>query len=315
MGSGPRRLKLTVKEPTRLKLRVGTPASASTPAGGSIDNDSFRRQREETGHALARAQSTDKKVAMTPASATDTNEKRSVSATATPGVPDSTKFEDSSKEDSSQTVTDPSKAAQLSNAQPPPSSQSLSTSVMQPPQFANGLLPSGSQYGGQINIVPAAIPKPAFERDSPFDRIFRDPGKGIEDALLGGVTFMTCPRMPNDPKWKVTRYASTTMTQTAAYVYLPSDHYYLRIIPHLTDELRSRKKYKMVVCRNWETLFPQQDIPDVYDFRIHPGENNIIVDVVAELKEGESKPYAPPQLQLDFERIQYIVMLRDPTPE
>jgi hypothetical protein len=315
MAFGPKRLKLTVKEPTRLKLRVGTPASASTPAGGSIDNDSLRRQREETGQALARAQSTDKKAAVTPASATDTNEKRSMSAAATPAVLDSTKLEDSSKEDSSQTVADSTKAAPLSDAPQPPSSQSLSTSVMQPPQFTNGLLPPGNQYGGQINIVPPAIPKPAFERDSPFDRIFRDSGKGLEDALLSGVTFMTCPRMPNDPKWKVTRYASSTMTQTAAYIYLPSDHYYLRVIPHLTDELRSRKKYKMVICRNWETLFPQQDIPDVYDFRIHPGENNIIVDIVAELKEGESKPYAPPQVHLDFERIQYIVMLRDPTPE
>src|SRR4051812_33597377 len=175
MGFGPKRLKLTVKEPTRLKLRVGTPASASTPAGGSIDNDSLRRQREETGQALTRAQSTDKKVAMTPASATDTNEKRSMSATATPGMLDSTKFEDSSKEDSSQTAADSSKAAQPSDAQQPPGSQSLSTSAMHPPQVANGLLPSGSQYGGQINLGPAAIPKPAFERDSPFDRIFRDP--------------------------------------------------------------------------------------------------------------------------------------------
>src|SRR5436309_10604083 len=96
MGFGPKRLKLTVKEPTRLKLRVGTPASASTPAGGSIDNDSLRRQREETGQALARAQSTDKKVAVAPASSTDTNEKRSMSAAATPAVLESTKFEDSS---------------------------------------------------------------------------------------------------------------------------------------------------------------------------------------------------------------------------
>lgn len=180
MGFGPKRLKLTVKEPTRLKLRVGTPASASTPVGGSIDNDSLRRQREETGQALARAQSTDKKVAMTPVPAADTDGKRSMSAAAaaTPGVPDSANIEDSSQEDSSRLPADGSKVAQRSNSQQPPSSQVLPTSGMQPPQFANGPPPAGNQYGGQINLAPAAIPKAAFERDSPFDRIFRDPGKG-----------------------------------------------------------------------------------------------------------------------------------------
>jgi hypothetical protein len=178
MGFGPKRLKLTVKEPTRLKLRVGTPASASTPVGGSIDDDSLRRQREETGQALARAQSTDKRVAMTTVPAVDTNGKRSMSAAATPGVFDGAKVEDSSKEDSRQMPSDSSKIAQLSDAQQPPSSQVLSTPVMQPPQFATGPPPAGSQYGGQINLAPAAMPKPAFERDSPFDRIFRDPGKG-----------------------------------------------------------------------------------------------------------------------------------------
>ena len=138
---------------------------------------------------------------------------------------------------------------------------------------------------------------------------------GLNDALLSGVTFLTCPRMPHDPKWKKTLYASGTKTQISSYIYLPSDHYYLRVIPQLTEEIRSRKKYKLVVCRNWETLFPQQDLPGAYDFRIHPGENNIVVDVVAELAEGETKAYAPPQLQLDFERIQFIIFLRDPTPE
>ena len=178
MGFGPKRLKLTVKEPTRLKLRVGTPASASTPAGGSIDNDSLRRQREETGQALARAQSTDKSVAMTPVPAADSIGKRSTSATATTGATDGAHAGDKLKEHHYETSVDSAKIALLSDAQHPPSSQSHATPVIQPPQLANGPLPAGSQYGGQINLAPAAMPKPAFERDSPFDRIFRDPGRG-----------------------------------------------------------------------------------------------------------------------------------------
>jgi hypothetical protein len=125
---------------------------------------------------------------------------------------------------------------------------------------------------------------------------------------------MTHPKLPNDPKWKLSRYASATKTQTTGYIYLPSDHYYLRIFPNLTSECRSRKRYKVCVTRNWEQIYPSQDTPGAYDFRIHPGENIIAVDVIADLAEGDSKPYAPPQLQLDFERITFVIMLRESTP-
>ena len=179
MGFGPKRLKLTVKEPTRLKLRVGTPASASTPAGGSIDSDSLRRQREETGQALARAQSTDKKVATTPVPDANANAKRSMSATATQRVPNSALGEDDSNKEANQVAADPGQIAKLSDAQQPPNSLTIQTAAIQPPQFATGLPLTGSQYGGQINLAPASLPKPAFERDSPFDRIFRDTGKGM----------------------------------------------------------------------------------------------------------------------------------------
>src|SRR5947209_3411350 len=109
MGFGPKRLKLTVKEPTRLKLRVGTPASVSTPVGGSIDNDSLRRQREETGQALARAHSTDKKVDMTPVPDAGAHGKRSMSAATTSAVPDSVNVEEDSKEEAGRVPTDSSK--------------------------------------------------------------------------------------------------------------------------------------------------------------------------------------------------------------
>ena len=51
--------------------------------------------------------------------------------------------------------------------------------------------------------------------------------------------------------------------------------------------------------------------PNMYDFRLQPGENTITVDAIASLKEGEKKEYAPSQMQFDFERIQLVVILMD----
>jgi len=134
---------------------------------------------------------------------------------------------------------------------------------------------------------------------------------GLQDALLASVTYMTHPNLPKDPKWKLTRYASPIKTQTSSYIYLPSDHFFLRVIPTLTPELRSRRNQKLCVSLNWQLVAPNQQVPGVYDFRLHPGENVIAVDVIAELKEGDRKEYAPPQLQVDFERITFIIFLVD----
>ena len=298
----PKKVKLTVKQPTeppKIKLKLGgTPASTPGPSGMSVDQDALRRQKEETSQALGRAQSRDRKPAMTPVPAL--NGQRSMSGAAIPGT------ESVARADPNRAPSDPSKLSMLADTQRP--SSALPPQV-QPPQY----IPPTTTYAQSSAF------KSAMEKDSPIDRIMRDPGKGLESALLSSVTFMTCPRMPQDPKWKVTRHASATMTQTATYTFLPSDHYYLRIVPNLSDELKRRKKHKLVVCRNWEILAPQAEKDEagreVFDFRIHPGENNIIVDVIADLREGEKKDYAPQQLQVDFERCQMVVMLRDPTPE
>lgn len=50
-------------------------------------------------------------------------------------------------------------------------------------------------------------------------------------------------------------------------------------------------------------------MPGAYDFRLQPGENTIVVDAIADLKEGDKKEYAPPQMQFDFERIQLVIVL------
>ena len=178
MGIAPKKIKLNVKAPTSLKLRFGTPATTPGPVGGSIDTDSLRRQREETGQAMARAHSTEKKTGSTPVPASEANGKRSMSAAATPGIGDEPVVDETAKE--------ASKTGQMTDAHQPSNSQFAQTTAMQPPQFATGAPPAGSHYGGSINLAPAAPPKNAFERDSPFDRVMRDPGKGMSNSAMKG---------------------------------------------------------------------------------------------------------------------------------
>src|SRR5271168_2668546 len=126
---------------------------------------------------------------------------------------------------------------------------------------------------------------------------------------------MTCPRMADDPKWKLTLFPSSARTQTRSDIWLPADHYYIRVKVELKEECFKRNRHRLVVCRNWEQLQPLAEDRYTFDFRIYEGNNDIVIDLIADLKEGDSKPYAPPQLQLDFERRQFGLWLRAPTPE
>ncbi|KAI9873467.1 MAG: hypothetical protein M1823_007912, partial [Watsoniomyces obsoletus] len=82
------------------------------------------------------------------------------------------------------------------------------------------------------------------ESDNPMERKFRDAGKGLKDALISKVAYMTHPNLPGDPKWRLNRYASESKTQTSSFIFLPADHFYLRLIPTLTAELKSRRNWK-----------------------------------------------------------------------
>ena len=103
--------------------------------------------------------------------------------------------------------------------------------------------------------------------------------------------------------------ASPTQTQTLSVAYLPSTHSYLRVQPEVTSELKSRRDWKLCVSSNWRLVSPVNS--GAYEFRLQPGENTIVVDALASLKEGERKEYAPPHMQFDFERFQLVVTLMD----
>lgn len=309
----PKRPKLTLKQPKPPTTVVKFPRSTSNPAGGIVDPGALRRQKEQTVQALnlASGSMTTKltngpaPVAIMPAPL-----ERMGSGSGSAGTPPVLSRAPSSRVDVMNFK--PERSTPL-----PASLPHVSTSLLTPatPGFPPQLAPTPLMNGYHPVYAPIQTNKPYVESDSPIERKFRDSGKGIEDALLGSVTFMTHPKLPNDPKWKLDRYASATRTQTSSYIYLPTDHYYLRVIPHLTDKLFQRRRYKLCVTRNWENKLENQEGSGMYDFRILPGLNEICIDVIADLAEGERKEYAPSQLQVDFERIKFVVVLRDASPE
>lgn len=134
---------------------------------------------------------------------------------------------------------------------------------------------------------------------------------GWDHALLSSVTFMTNPSLANDPHWKLSRHGSATRTQTSGFIALPPSYRDIRIIPNLTSEAHKRRRHK-VFCMHNNTVYREGNslhVPGAFEVRLVPGENVLVVEVLADLREGERKEYAPSQLQFDFERCTLIVHL------
>lgn len=318
-GVQPRRVStkitLSAPKPKQLKLKMGS--TTPTPhlplvAGTTVDSEALRRQKEETAQALSRAtrgMSRTYTNGSTPIPAVSTNLRRSVSVSDAQGT--------RSDQTNGQASTPAPAPVQTKPAQtmpaPPPGPANIPTPAvvvdpvtLQPPVAINGAARVQTQQTPRNSQL---------ESSNPIERSYRDPGKGIDDALLASVTYMTHPHLPSDPKWRLTRYASAEKTQTSYSIYLPITHSYLRLIPTITKEFLTRRNRKMVVSVDWRPLEPVQGLPadatPVYDFPLKPGQNVVAVDVISELKEGDKKDYAPPQLQIDFERIVFHIYMRD----
>ncbi|RMZ83470.1 hypothetical protein DV737_g1597, partial [Chaetothyriales sp. CBS 132003] len=287
-GAAPRarlpRLSLSQPKRTGIKLKMGTTTPTPNISGGAVDSESLKRQKEEMSQALSRANRRGSR-----SLANGTPDPASSAASVARSL--------SSVEPSDVTMTGPALPTPVMNGVPP----SMQAPTVNGHQYPDG---PGSHGSGLSRSIYSAS-------NNPIERKYRDPGKGLADALLASVTYMTHPNLPGDPKWKLQRFSSASKTQTSSYIYLPSSHFYLRLIPTLTDELRSRKNYKVCVSANWQSVLPSSAVPPTYDFRLQPGENIIVVDVIADLKSGEKKDYAPPQMQFDFERIQLVIVLVD----
>ncbi|KPI36226.1 Protein polybromo-1 [Cyphellophora attinorum] len=279
----PQRLSLSQPKKTGLKLKLGASNSTSI-AGGSVDSESLRRQRDETAQALGRARGTP-----APAPSTAPSMTRSLSSVEPNG--------DTIVVNGAGPATPGLVNSSLRGSIPPPKSATPATNGMTngQPQI-NGIHPSRSVF---------------TISDNPMERKFRDQGKGLDTALLTSVTYTTHPHLPADPKWSLTLPADPLRTQISSFIYLPPTHYYFRLTPQLSPELKSRSSWKVCVSSNWNTVAESPHASGCYDFRLQPGENTIVVDAIASLREGERKEYAPAQMQFDFERVTLVVVLVD----
>ena len=122
---------------------------------------------------------------------------------------------------------------------------------------------------------------------------------------------MTHPDMPNDPKWRLVRYADAQATCQSTVIYLHPSWRYIRVIPTMTDEFRSRKEHHIVLGLNYRRIPPTSTEPLYWDLTLNGVDNDITLDALTSLKAGEKKDYAPPQLQCDFERMQLQIILQD----
>lgn len=328
-GVAPRRnLKLSLSQPSKpkaLRLTIGSSTPTPTVVGGTIDSESLRRQKEEMGQALSRAQRAGSKTYQAngstpgPSSAT-ASFRRSISVI--------TDQQDTIMADTNGTSTPhlSDTAAKVSQT-PAPVHLPTPLQELDPTQSTAPVLTNGVHHH-EKSTSPAGR-RESLQSDNPVERRYREPGKGISDflhtllsllltflpdettALLQSVTFKTNPNIPSDPKWKLTRHASPLRTQTSAFISLPANYNFIRIIPSLnTAEISLRRRHKIFVIHNG-TVYrePNSPQPGAYDVKLNPGENSLNVEVLADLKDGEKKPYIPPQMQFDFEKCGLIVNL------
>lgn len=305
---------------------MGSQTPTPTVAGGTIDSESLRRQKEEMGQALSRAQRASSRTHQAngstpgPLSAT-ASFRRSISVI--------TDQQDTIVADTNGTGVPPLSEATIKVSQTP-APVHLPTAVVEtgPSHPETPALTNGDLHHDQSKSLSAR--RGSIQSENPLERRYRDPGKGmlsishidtgilllthlpdVLTALIRSVIFQTNPNQPSDPRWKLIRYASPVKTQTSALISLPSNYNLIRVIPNLNViELAQRRRHKIFVTHNG-TVYrePNSSQPGAYDINLYPGENTINVEVLADLRQGEKKSYAPPQLQFDFEKCGMIMNL------
>lgn len=304
----------TAPQPRQLKLKVGTPTPATNGSTYTVDQGSLQRQKMALATALDRTSNREPAQKMsTPAPAVQQTPRRSVSVvdldvpmTGTNGT--TTKNIEATPVSAS--TVQPNLPAPVLEGEPPR------------PQLQPSLYPTPTpMLNGHVTIPsqPSTAIQPGTFKEStnPHDRRHRDLHKSALDALLQSITYMTNPLIPPDPHWRITRHASPTQTQLSYYTYLPSTHSSLRVIPELHPSLKSgSRKYKLFVLNNNTMLPASPDIAGggVYDLHLVPGDNEVRVEAIAALPEGERKEYAKDHEQFDFEKVTFYIHLRPKMP-
>lgn len=329
----------TQPQPRQLKLKVGTP---STPAvNGSadtytIDKAALERQRIEMSSALDRAHRDTSQAGSTPAPTVPSSLRRSVSVADLKDVPmtgtgingtTSTPVTTSLPKP----ILPPSGPAHLPaptlEGEPPRQGQGQAQPqalkpALYPSQSQSHLQPLTNGFHQQQPVLPPQHQQIAPTNSSiypststnPTDRKFRLPGKSASDAILTSVTYLTNPSIPNDPKWRITRRASPSKTQSSYYTYLPPSYARLRVIPELHPDLRTgKRKHKLFVVSNGAVLpaNPSVEGGGVYDLTLGYGENVLVVEAISELPPGEIGQGSGKEAEkFEFERMTFYIYLR-----
>ena len=91
---------------------------------------------------------------------------------------------------------------------------------------------------------------------------------------------------------------------------LPYNYRDIRIIPSTTQELKSRRRHRVIVIHNFN-VYREPNSPEegAFDVKLTPGQNTLAVEVLSDFRDGEKREYAPQQLQFDYEKITLMVDL------
>jgi hypothetical protein len=155
---------------------MGSSTPTPTVAGGTIDNESLRRQKEEMGQALNRAQRANSRVHQTNGS---TPVPSSAAVSVRRSISIITEMQDTAMSDVNGSSTPQAQDTALKSSQTPAPAQ-LPTPVMEvDSQDAAAPLTNGVHNQEQSVPPPSRQAPNAFtQSENPLERRYRDPGKG-----------------------------------------------------------------------------------------------------------------------------------------
>ena len=155
---------------------------------------------------------------------------------------------------------------------------------MPPPPSVRAI--SGSPHPSMLPHVPHVPqyvpPPPTF-----VDKYTRS--KPVSEALLPSVVIMTHPQLGVPKPFRLEVPASKQFTQQSLSTAVPAVHYYISIVPNVSQRLLMQRQYKMFVTVNGVRLMGTArdflpgggDRKQVYDTALNAGVNRIEVEVVA----------------------------------
>jgi hypothetical protein len=174
--------------------------------------------------------------------------------------------------------------------------QSIAPDVKQSPRpgTANSMPPPPSMRGISGSPHPSTLPHvphvPQYVPPPPtfIDKYTRS--KPVSEALLPSLAITTHPQLNIQKPFRIDVPASKQFTQQSLAMSVPAAHYYVSIVPNISQRLLIQRQYKLFVTVNGARLMGTTrdfmiggvaDRKQVYDTALSSGVNRIEVEVVA----------------------------------